>query len=177
MLMRYNKTVCLLSCIIGTLGLTSRLSARPGQTTLAKPPIDTSVSDILADSRRFNGKCVRLTASFQSDGLEHSVLLEPNCDVTGAPRQAPPVEPQCERGIIPWVPDGVEDHPDIEALDRALAKGRRGTIDKHIVATFTGRFVCKPSCTSRRGRVLEIEQVDKIDVVMKESKPRRVILD
>lgn len=49
---------------------------------------------------------------------------------------------ECGRGIIPVFSDEIEHHPDIEAL--TLDKGMRGTtMDKRIVATFTGKFAGK----------------------------------
>jgi len=43
-------------------------------------------------------------------GIERSVLTDASCG----------------RGIEPFVPDEIERHPDIEALDRALRQGMRG---------------------------------------------------
>jgi hypothetical protein len=118
-------------------------------------PIETTVCDIVADSQRFDGRQVRFFARFQSDGLEHSAL----------------VDSKCSRGIIPFTADGVENHSDIEAFDRALEQGQRGTMDKRIVATFTGRFVRRTSRSSRTLFVLEIERIDDLQVTMIDLKP------
>jgi hypothetical protein len=132
-------------------------------------PIETTVSEVAANSERFNGKRVKLRASFESDGIEHSILEEPKCRLADTLNDTVPADPDCKRGLVPWVADEIENHLDIHALDVALARGRRGTIDKQIVATFTGRFICKPSCSAKAGRILEIEQIDELAVKMNES--------
>lgn len=96
----------------------AQFSARTGQTQSSEA-INTTVCEIVEDPLRFVGKRVRFSAKFNS--IEWSVLTDPSCG----------------RGIEPFVPDEVKQHPDIDALDRALDQGMRGTIDKRIVATFT----------------------------------------
>jgi hypothetical protein len=94
------------------------LSSRPaqfsGQTEQSSKAVNVTVCEIVEGPLRFVGKRVRLSAKFQSDGIEHTVLTDPDCG----------------RGIEPFVLDEVEQHPDIQALDRALDKGMRGTLDK-----------------------------------------------
>lgn len=135
------------------------LSSRPaqfsGQTEQSSEAIDVTVCEIVEDALRFVGKRVRFSAKFQSDGIEHSVLTDPDCG----------------RGIEPFVPDEVEQHPDIEAFDRALDQGMRGTIDKRVVATFTGRFVLRDSYSSRFKFFLNIERIDDLRVTRVDLKP------
>jgi hypothetical protein len=151
--------VCLISCIA---------SARQ---TISREPVDTTVTKLARKSATFNGKLVRVAASFDSDGIEHSFLLEPNCGLAGTTMQPPTVKPECDLAISPWIPDEVENNSDIQALDRALNEGSRGTIYKHVSAVFTGKFICKPSCASAKGRILEIQKVDKLEVLPKDFKP------
>jgi len=132
----------------------AQLSAQTEQTQVSKA-ISATVCEIVEDPLRFVGKRVRFSASFVSDGIERSVLTDPSCG----------------RGIEPFVPDEVEQHPDIEILDRALGQGMRGTIDKRIVATFTGRFVLRDSHSSRLRFVLNIERIDDLKVTPIELKP------
>ena len=75
---------------------------------MSPSPIKTTVCEGVRDSQRFDGKKVRFFASFQSDGIERSVLTDS----------------KCSRGIVPFVPDEVENHPDIEVFDRALERGK-----------------------------------------------------
>ena len=135
--------------------LSSRSAQFSGQTEQSSKAINVTVCEIVEDPLRFVGKRVRFSAKFQSDGIEHSVLTDPDCG----------------RGIEPLVPDEVERHPDIEAFDRALDQGMRGTIDKRIVATFTGRFVLRDSYSSRLGFVLNIERIDDCKVTQVNLKP------
>jgi hypothetical protein len=132
----------------------SQFSAQTEQTQASRA-ISTTVCEIVGNPLRFVGKRVRFSAKFQSDGIEHSVLTDPNCG----------------RGIEPFVPDEVEQHPDIQALDHALDKGMRGTMDKRIVATFTGRFVLRDSDSSRLRFVLNIERIDELKVTPLDLKP------
>jgi hypothetical protein len=160
---------CWLTCAGTFVSVAFSLSAQ-SKLDVPPKPIDTSVGELVANSDRFNGKTVRVRASFITDGLEHSSLEEPKCRLADALTDESSADPECKYGVVPWVRDEVEHHPDIEALDAALAKGRRGTIDKQIVATFTGRFICKPACSSRGGRILEIEQVGELKVTKVKSK-------
>src|SRR5258708_11251615 len=134
------------------------LSSRPaqfsGQIEQSSKAINVTVCEIVEDALRFVGKRVRFSAKFQSDGIEHSVLTDPDCG----------------RGIEPFMADEVEHTPDIQALDRALGQGMRGTIDKRIVATFTGRFVLCDSALRLRF-VLNIERVDNLKITGVELKP------
>ncbi len=132
----------------------AQLSAQTEQSQASKA-ISTTVCEIVEDPLRFVGKRVRFSARFDSDGNERSVLTDPSCG----------------RGIEPFVPDEVEQHPDIEALDRALGQGMPGTIDKRTVATFTGRFVLRDSYSSRLRFVLNIERVDDLKVTRVDLKP------
>jgi len=117
---------------------------------------------------------VRVFASFHTDGIERSVLLEPNCGLLdGTSKTPPPGEPQCYRGLAPAESDKLEGDPTNERLDQILKQGERSTSDKHITAEFTGIFRCKPSCASTKLFVLEIERLDKLEVVMKDHRPHR----
>lgn len=135
------------------------LSSRParfsGQAEQSSRAINVTVCEIVKDALRFVGKRVRFSAKFQSDGIEHSVLTDPDCG----------------RGIEPFVPDEVEQHLDIQTLDRALDRGMRGTMDKRIVATFTGRFVLRDSDSSRLRFFLNIERIDELKVTPVDLKP------
>jgi hypothetical protein len=132
----------------------AQFSAQTEQTQASKA-INTTVCEIVEDPLRLVGKRVRFSASFDSDGIEWTVLIDPSCG----------------RGIEPFVPDEVEQHPDIVAFDRALDQGMRGTIDKRVVATFTGRFVLRDSYSSRLRFVLNIERIDDLKVTRVDSKP------
>ncbi len=86
------------------------LSSRPaqfsGQTEQSSKAINVTVCDVVEDPLRFVGKRVRFSAKFQSDGIENSVLTDPNCG----------------RGIEPFVPDEVEQHPDKHSTLRWIRK-------------------------------------------------------
>jgi hypothetical protein len=130
----------------------AELSAQTEQTQTSGA-INTTVCEIVEDPLRFVGKRVRFSARFSS--IEWSVLTDPSCG----------------RGIEPFVSNEVEHHPDIEAFDRALGQGMRPTIDKRIVATFTGRFVFRNSYSSRIRFVLNIERIDDLKVTRVDLMP------
>jgi len=134
---------------------TAEFSAQTEQTQSATAAINTTVCNIVQDPLRFVGKVVRFSAQFQSDGIENSVFTERNC----------------VRGIEPFVPDEGEGHPDIKAFDSALGQGMRATVDKRIVATFTGRFVLRDSYSSRPRFVLNIERIDDLKVTPVDLRP------
>jgi hypothetical protein len=137
-------------------------------------PIETTITALVKMSAIFSGKRVRVSASFHSDGIERSVLMEPNCGLLDATSKTPPRgESQCYRGIVPTESDKAENDQGNQGLDRALAQGERNTRDKHITAQFTGVFRCVPSCASPKYFTLEFERVENLKVEMKDLKPHR----
>jgi hypothetical protein len=86
--------------------------------------VDTSVCRIVANPQNFDGKVVRFTADFESDGIERSVLVDPACS---------------NQGIAPYE-DSTLPSSERAEFDRAIYSGRPGTLDKQISAVFFGRF-------------------------------------
>ena len=150
-----------------------RASADPQTPT--PNPLGTNITSLVETSAKFNDKRVRVFASFHSDGIEHSVLMEPNCGQLHRTSTTPPqMEPQCGRGVVPVDSDKAEKDPGNAALDRVLAQNPlRGTLDKYITAEFTGIFRCVPSCASPKYFSLEIEHVENLKVEMKNLNPHR----
>jgi len=148
-----RKTITYIS-VAGAYFTAPFLCSQTMQTQLPSP-LETTLCEVVGNSQRFDGRKVRFFAKFQSDGIERSVLTDS----------------KCSRGIIPFVPDEVEMHPDIQAFDRALEQGARGTMDKRIVATFTGRFVRKTQPPSGFRFILEIERIDDLRVTVIGLKP------
>jgi hypothetical protein len=137
-------------------------------------PTETTITELVKSSARFSEKLVRVFASFHTDGFENSVLMEPNCGLRdGTSKTPPPGQPQCARGVVPYDSDKADHDPGNKNLDRALSQGERGTGDKHITAEFIGRFRCIPSCVSAKRFTLELQRVEKLEVVMKDMRPHR----
>ena len=135
---------------------------------------ETTITELVKWSAKFSGKRVTVSASFHSDGIHKSVLMEPNCGrFDGTSKTPPPDQPQCYRGVVPFDSDKNENDPGSNGLDRAMEKGLRGTEDKYITAEFTGIFRCVPSCAAAKWFKLELERVDKLEVVMKDMRPHR----
>ncbi len=169
MLATFREIALSLLCVIWLYSFALASIARP-QTSSAKP-IETTITELVKSSTKFNGKRVRIFASFPTDGIQRSWLMEPNCGLfDGISKTPPPGKPQCARGVVPTDSDKA-DNDRSQSLDLALAQGKRGTSDKHITAEFTGRFRCVPSCSSAKRLTLEIERVDKLDVVMNDMRP------
>jgi hypothetical protein len=161
------RTALWLACLI-ELCFAPELPADPQ--ARARKPVETTVTQLIKSGAKFNGKRVRFPASFHADGIERSVLLEPNCGSKTPPQAAP----QCSRGLAPVDSDKAESDPGNADLDRALAQsGRAGTMDKHITAEFTGTFRCVPSCATPKYFSLEIERVENLKVEMRDLKPHR----
>jgi len=122
-----------------------------GQSQPAEPekPVETTVCQLVAHCKRFDGKRVQFRASVISDGFEYTAL----------------VDSECKQGIVPQTSNEADKRPDVDAFNRALGEGKPGTTSKHISATFTGRFSCKPGSSSpSHRRVIEIEQVSGLEV-------------
>jgi hypothetical protein len=168
MLGRLTRIVLSLACLI-ELCFAPELAADP-QASIRKP-VEATITQLIESSAKFNHKRVRISASFHSDGIERSVLMEPNC---GQPNHTSKTHPQCSRGVAPLESDKAEKDPGNADLDRALAQNPLlGTRDKHITAEFTGIFRCIPSCVTPKRFTLEIERVENLKVEMKDLKPHR----
>ena len=164
--MNYMKSFTSFAYVTGLASIAYVSFAQSMQPSLVDP-IDTSVSQITAKSESFNGKRVRVRARFESDGMDRSTLVEPQCTIFDETKHK---DPKCKLGIVPQDLDGVEEHSDIKAFDHALEKGMRGTGDKRVIATFTGWFRCKPNCSAIGGRILEIDGISNLDVSIIEPK-------
>ncbi len=120
--------------------------------TGSEKPTETTVCQLVAHCKKYDGQRVQFRASVSSDWFEHTAL----------------VDPQCKRGVVPWTSDEADKRPDVEAFNRAMDEGKPGTKDLHISAIFTGRFVCKEGSLSPRSRrVIEIEGVSSLEVSRK----------
>jgi len=115
-------------------------------------PLATTLCAVVEHPERFNGKLIRFRASFASDGLEHSILEERGC----------------KKGIVPYQPSDDKPRPDLDAFDRAIHTGLAGTLDKDVVAVFTGRFVWKPPSK----RILKLEGVTELHVTPRKEEPQ-----
>ena len=136
--------------------------------------LETTITAIVESPGKFSGKRVHVFASFHTDGLHWSVLKEPDCGLAdGTSKTPPPNQPPCARGVVAVPSTNASDDNGDHALDQALAKGARGTSDKHITAEFTGKFRCLPSCTSPDRLNLEIERTENVSVEMKDINPHR----
>jgi hypothetical protein len=165
----FRKATLLLLWVIGMHSF-ALPTAHP-QTASAKP-IETTITELIKSTAKFNGKRVRVPASFHTDGMHVSVLLEPNCGLfDGTSKTAPPGQPQCYRGVAASESAKLEGDPENKRLDEILGQGEHSTRDKHITAEFTGVFNCRPSCISPKRFVLDIERIDKLEVVWKNLKP------
>jgi hypothetical protein len=89
-------------------------------------PIRTTVCAIVYSPRRFDGKLVQFGAFYESDGIEHSILLD---------------EASCKWGIAPRFPERLAGE---DELEKALFTDYPGTRNKVIHATWTGRFHYHP---------------------------------
>jgi len=89
----------------------------------SEEPIETTICAIVEDPGAFDKKVVRVAATFQSDGVEHSSLMDPACSKTTV--------------AITSGPSDVAAH---SALTAAVFNGRPGTFGKEIRGVFIGRF-------------------------------------
>ena len=154
--------------VLGVHGTELRLPKRP-----AEKSVETTITALVNKSAIFRGKRVRVSASYHSDGIHHSVLMEPNCGRPAPDPKTPPTkEPDCGPSVVPVDSEKAANDAGSQDLDRALAQNPLlGTMDKHITAEFTGKFRCVPSCESPKYFVLEIERVENLKVEMKNMKP------
>jgi len=114
----------------------------------AAVPVETTICDVARRPNKYDHKLVRLSAVVESDGIEHTVLIDKSCPTSG---------------IEPSFPAGVADSPEVRELHRAVfAAGRAGTAGKRVSATFSGVF------RSHKGKIpsrtLAIEKVTELQV-------------
>jgi hypothetical protein len=98
---------------------------------------------VVNHSDRFDGKLVRFRATFVSDGIERSVLVQHGCKL----------------GIVPLIADD-QTRPSVDAFNRAVSRGGPGTADKTVIAMFVGRFAWKPPSK----RTLDLMEVEELQV-------------
>jgi hypothetical protein len=171
MLARYKRTALSLACLIA-LYFASASAADPQAST--RKPVETTITQLVESGAKFNGKLVRVSASFHS-GRHVTLLREPNCGQPNRTAKTPPqAEPQCSRGVVPIDSDKAENDPGNADLDRALAQNPLlGTTDKYVTAEFTGKFRCVPSCAHPKWFELKFDRVENLKVEMKDLKPHR----
>ena len=171
MLGHFRRSALSLACLIGVC-FASELPA--GRQASARKPVDATITQLVDSGAKFNGKFVRVSASFHS-GRHITLLLEPNCGLLdGTSKTAPQGEPQCNRGVIPVESDKAENDPGNVDLYRALEQNPLlGTMDKHITAEFTGKSRCVPSCAHPKSFELKFDRVENLKVEMKDLKPHR----
>jgi hypothetical protein len=123
-------------------------------------PVEAGVCDLIASPAAFNGKLVRFTAQFESDGIERSILLGETCPQKG--------------GLMPYVVDGATG---AKAFDDAIYLGHPGTLDKTITATFTGTFhylakpeMCMFASQEACRRTFAITDISNLVLVMKQKR-------
>jgi hypothetical protein len=119
------------------------------QSNARSAPLEVTVCKLVTKCSQYDQKRVRFKAEFISDGLENSSLVDTK---------------KCSQGIQPWTSKAVDRHSDIKTLNAALAKGYRGTRDKQIVATFTGRYECGSKAATNNPRILRIESIKNLTV-------------
>lgn len=96
----------------------------------------TSVCALVHDPAHFNGRQVSVSTFFESDGLEWQVLVDLSC------------KGEALRVVTPGGTKGLDE------LKAAVLKGRRGTIDKTVTATFFGTFKWVPGEVPYRALVV-----------------------
>ena len=105
----------------------------------AEKPIKTTLCAIVSNPAKFDRKLVQFGAFYESDGIEHSILVD---------------DAKCKWGIAPHFPDKLAGEDDLE---RALFMDHPGTRDKVIFATWAGVFRYHPGQIPRW--VLQIHQM------------------
>jgi hypothetical protein len=124
--------------------------ARSKPCGVSEPLISTTICEILTVPEVFADKCIRVPGEFLTDGLGHSVIVDPSCKGVGLAPWGTSRETR-ELDEVIWLPG------------KGFVPGRR------ITARFTGRFVWRPNAR-RDMRVLEISAISNLKV---EERPRR----
>jgi hypothetical protein len=98
-----------------------------------QPPRKTTVCSIVDAPLSLHGRVVEITAFVESDGREHTML----------------VDRSCRKGIV--VVAGELKHDDLSSLKDALRSGKRiGTFDIDVKGTFVGVYRWNPLNRARR---------------------------
>jgi hypothetical protein len=172
MLTNYRRIVYSLFWVVGVGPWFPNPQTTAGPQAQPTKPVEATITQLVESSAKFNGKRVRVRASYSSDGIDFDVLMEPNCGrPTDTSKATPSGEPQCARGVVPT--DWPENDPGTDELARTSPQGARGTSGEYITADFIGRFICVPSCTSPKYFTLQIERVENVKIKMKNLKPHR----
>lgn len=138
--MRARLAMAWIGCAALLLGVScSAISSKPKATNLCA---------IAAHPGDFDHKAVQVHAVIESDGIEHTGLIDESCS---------------SKGMALSIPDKVANHPDVKRLiDAIFRDGQVGTIGKRITATVSGTFLSRPD--GRPSRELVLESVSDLKV-------------
>lgn len=103
-------------------------------------PIMTTLCSMIDNPRKYDRMLVQFSAHYESDGIEHSILVD---------------EAKCNWGIAPEFPEHLAGR---EELEKAIFLDHPGTYDKVISATWTGIFRYHPREVPRW--VLQLRRMD-----------------
>jgi predicted Zn-dependent protease len=123
---------------------------QPGSTTAARSDeiLDTTVCDLVANPRYFNGRLVKIRAHYESDGIGLRLLTDP----------------RCPGGIVPSGQDSPAVGGDLLA---ALRRGCAATTDKQVTATWSGQFHWEPENqpgTGKAPRWVDVQKIEDLEV-------------
>lgn len=105
-----------------------------------RKPIMTTLCSIVDNPRKYDRRFVQFAAHYESDGIEHSILVD---------------ESKCKWGIAPRFPEHLVGE---EELERAIYVDHPGTQGKVISAMWTGVFQYHPRQIPRW--VLQLRRMD-----------------
>lgn len=130
-----------LGCCIAILGIASCSAA-------AVKPRATDLCTLVSRPAEFDHQVVQVRATVQSDGIEHTGLIDDACQ---------------GKGVALSISNESAARPDVKQLvDAIFHQGRMGTIGKHITATVSGTFLSRPG--NRPSRELILESVSNLKV-------------
>jgi hypothetical protein len=119
----------LVSQFVGRFFISFLLAASTWAT--AENPIKATLCAIVSNPLKFDGKLVQITAFYESDGIEHSILTD---------------DANCKWGIAPIFPEKLAGEDD---LGKAVRADHPGTLGKVISATWVGVFRYHPGQVPR----------------------------
>ena len=96
-----------------------------------------------SDAKSFDNQVVRFDALVDSDGIEHTRLLDKNC----------------AKSALVVVSGSPNRETDLRALTDVIFGEQRGTFDRDVTGTFVGRFH-----TARNGQAATIELITASNV-------------
>lgn len=119
-------------------------------------PVETTICELVKYPSRFTDKLVSVRALVESDGIEHTVLLDESCK---------------SHGVVAWIPEESSKHSEMAKLhDAIFRRWHPGTTGRRITGVFTGTYLSHRKKIP--SHILILRSVDDLEIQTEGKNPQ-----